>query len=102
MIPHLPVVVSTVAFLLWDKNAGNFPDSFGGQTISRDRKSSQIRETETRGSCPFMTVQLVNSDKVWKAEVQQEARKKNHYSERQPQKIKAVFTLTLKVAFFLH
>lgn len=49
-----------------------------------------------------MTVQLVNSDKVWKAEVQQEARKKNHYSERQPQKIKAVFTLTLKVPFFLH
>lgn len=47
-----------------------------------------------------MAVQLVNSDKVWKAEVQQEARKKNRYSERQPQKIKAVFTLTLKVAFF--
>lgn len=45
-----------------------------------------------------MAVQLVNSDKVWKAEVQQEARKKNRYSERQPQKIKAVFTLTLKVA----
>lgn len=39
-----------VALSLWDKTLETFLTVFGGQTISRDHKSSQIQEEETHSS----------------------------------------------------